>query len=110
MTWDASLAPAIMQPGEYTFESLFGINYWDTIYKGYVDDLYFFDTVLTADQVKALYALGDPTVESPKGGPNATEADAAPEATPAPVEVVIEGTQVGATDFSSGFWGEFSEI
>ena len=108
--WDATLAPNIMQPGESEFKALFGANYWDTIYKGYVDDLYFFDTVLTADQVKALYALGDPTVESPKGGPAATEADAAPEATPAPVEVVIEGTQVGATDFSSAFWGEFSEI
>ena len=107
-SWDATLAPNIMQPGESEFKALFGINFWDTIYKGYVDDLYFFDTVLTADQVKALYTLGDATVESPKGGPEASATEPEPE--PAAVEVKIEGTQVGATDFSSGFWGEFSEI
>ena len=110
MTWDASLAPAIMQPGDNTFESLFGINYWDTIYKGYVDDLYVFDTALTAEQVAALFAAGDATVDSPKGGPAADAAAAEPEPVPAAVEVVINGTQVGEADFSTAFWGAHSDI
>ena len=53
-TWDASLAPNIMKPGDSEFESLFGINYWDTIFKGFVDDLYIYDTALTAGQVASL--------------------------------------------------------
>ena len=32
-TWDATLAPNIMKPGDDAFEAYFGINYWDTIYK-----------------------------------------------------------------------------
>lgn len=58
-TWDASLAPNIMQPGDKTFESYFGINYWDTVFKGYIDDLYVYDTALTAGQVASLYQLGN---------------------------------------------------
>lgn len=58
-TWDASLAPNIMKPGDKTFESYFGINYWDTVFKGYVDDLYVYDTALTPGQVASLYALGN---------------------------------------------------
>lgn len=63
-TWDATLAPNIMQPGDSTFESLFGINYWDTVFKGYIDDLYVYDSALSAGQVLSLYQLGDPTVQS----------------------------------------------
>lgn len=58
-TWDASLAPNIMQPGDNEFEAYFGINYWDTIFKGYVDDLYVYDTALTAGQVATLYQMGE---------------------------------------------------
>ena len=102
-TWDATLAPNIMEPGDSEFESLFGINYWDTIFKGFVDDLYVYDTALTAGQVASLYALGDPTVESvaPEGAPV--------EVAPEPVNVVPTGTAVGATDCTTGFWGAHSE-
>ncbi len=114
-TWDATLAPNIMKPDEgVPFEAYFGINYWDTIFKGYVDDLYVFDTALTADQVAELYAMGNPAIESPQNGP---EEEAVPEAPVAveepaavPVEVVIEGTAVGAPDFSTGWWGAHSDI
>lgn len=58
-TWDASLAPNIMKPGDKPFESYFGINYWDSIFKGYVDDLYVYDVALTPGQVASLYALGN---------------------------------------------------
>ncbi len=109
-TWDATLAPNIMKPGEDKFESYFGINYWDTIFKGYVDDLYVFDTALNAEQVAALYAMGNAALESPKGGPVADAAEApAEEAAPA-VEVKITGTAVGAEDLSTPFWGAHSEI
>ncbi len=108
-TWDATLAPNIMKPGEDAFEAFFGINFWDTIYKGYVDDLYVFDTALNAEQVKALYALGDGTLESSKDGPAEEEA-AEPAAEAAWIKPVITGTAVGAEDLSSGFWSAHSAI
>ncbi len=116
-TWDATLAPNIMKPDEgVPFEAYFGINYWDTIYKGYVDDLYVFDTALNAEQVAELFAKGNPAIESPQNGPveeTAEEAAAEPapveEAAPA-VEVAIKGTAVGAEDFSTGWWGAHSDI
>ena len=109
-TWDATLAPNIMKPDEDTaFESYFGINYWDTIFKGYVDDLYVFDCALNADQVAKLYAMGNPAIESPKDGPGAAEAPAEEAAAPA-VEVKITGTAVGAEDLSTGWWGAHSDI
>lgn len=100
-TWDATLAPNIMQPGSSEFESLFGINYWDTVYRGWVDDLYVYDSALTAGQVASLYQLGDASVEmtAPEGG---AEEPAAPTFT-------ITGTAVGAEDLSTGFWGAHSE-
>lgn len=109
-TWDASLAPNIMQPGGDTFESYFGINYWDTIFKGFIDDLYVFDTALTAGQVASLYALGDPNVESV-----APEAPAEEEEPAEPVardhsDVETTGTVVGAKDCTTAFWTEFSDI
>ncbi|MCM1103959.1 MAG: hypothetical protein NC409_07610 [Clostridium sp.] len=109
-TWDATLAPNIMQPGSSTFESYFGINYWDTIFKGFIDDLYVFDTALSAGQVASLYALGDPTVESV-----APEAPVEEEEEAEPVardhsDVETTGTVVGAKDCSTEFWKEFSDI
>ncbi len=104
-TWDATLAPNIMEPGDKTFESYFGVNYWDTIFKGYVDDLYVYDTALTAGQVTSLYLLGDPTVESAAGE---VEEEAEPVAADHS-DVTTTGTVVGATDCSTAFWGAHSE-
>jgi len=108
-TWDATLAPNIMKPGDAEFESLFGINYWDTIYKGFVDDLYIYDTALTAGQVASLYALGDPTVESvaPEGVAT-TEEPAEPVANDNS-GVVTTGTVVGSLDCTTGFWTTWSD-
>lgn len=101
-TWDATLAPGIMQAEGENFQSFFGINYWDTIFKGYVDDLYVFDSALTDGQVAKLFSLGNKDVES-------KVEDAEPE-TDAPVaDVTITGTAVGATDCSTGFWGAHSQ-
>jgi len=57
------LAPDLMN--DYgNFDALFGLNYWDELFKGYVDDFYIFTDALTAGQVAYLYSLGDPTVET----------------------------------------------
>lgn len=106
-TWDATLAPNIMQPTS-DFESYFGINYWDTVFKGFVDDLYVFDGALSAGQVATLYAEGNPAVESiaPEGG---AEEEAEPVAADHS-DVVTTGTVVGATDCSTAFWTEFSDV
>ena len=109
-TWDATLAPNIMKPGSSEFESWFGINYWDIIYRGFVDDLYVFDTALTAGQVASLYALGDPNVNSV--APETVEAEPEPEE-PVAVDhsdVLITGTLVGAKDYSTAWWTAFSDI
>lgn len=108
-TWDATLAPNIMKPGDSEFESLFGINYWDTVYKGFVDDLYVYDTALTAGQVASLYQLGDATVESV--APEGTEATEEP-AEPVAFDnsgVTTTGTVVGSLDCTTGFWTAFSD-
>ena len=71
LAWaNGALAPNIMKPDEgVPFEAYFGVNYWDSMYKGYVDDLYIFDSAITDEQVAALYALGNPAIESPQNGP-----------------------------------------
>jgi hypothetical protein len=108
-TWDATLAPAIMQPGDYTFESYFGINYWDTVFKGYVDDLYVFDQALTAGQVKTLFELGDATVESAVADAAEEEEEAAPVANDnSAVEAV--GTTLGTSACDTAWWTEFTDV
>lgn len=109
-TWDASLAPNIMKP-DTELQSYFGINYWDTIYKGFVDDLYVFDSALTPGQVLSLYQLGNPNVNSV--APEGAGGDEAEEVDPVAADhsgVVTTGTVVGATDCSTGWWSEFSDV
>ena len=89
------------------FECLFGINYWDSVFKGFVDELYIFDKALTDGQVASLYQEGNPNVES------VAEAPAEVEAEPVAIDhsgVSTTGTVVGATDCSTLFWTEFSDV
>lgn len=102
-TWDATIAPGLMKPAN-KFESLFGINYWDTVFKGYVDDLYVFDTAITDGQVAKLFSLGNKDVES-----KVDMTDVAPEPEVKPVEINITGTAIGTTDCETGWWGAFSD-
>ena len=44
------------------YDFLLGINYWDSIMKGAFDEVYVYDYVLDASQVKALYEAGDTSV------------------------------------------------
>lgn len=39
-------------------EGYIGINYWDTIFKGFIDELTIYGKALTAEEVKALYDAG----------------------------------------------------
>lgn len=100
------LAPDVLT-AEDNFECLFGINYWDSVYKGFVDEMYIFDQALTDGQVASLYLEGNPSVES------VAEAPAEVEAEPVAIDhsgVSTTGTVVGATDCSTGFWIEFSDV
>ncbi len=98
-----NLAPDIMKPtAEQTFEAYFGINYWDVMYKGCVDEFYLFDKAITADDAKALYARGD------------GEADPLVDTSGEPVENRVllgqNGPYIGAADFTTAFWKQFTEI
>ncbi|MCH5253129.1 MAG: hypothetical protein J1F22_09195 [Lachnospiraceae bacterium] len=96
--YDFCLAPDLMKPNGAEFETWFGINYWDVIYKGFIDEFYVFDSALTPGQVLSLYQLGDANVNS-----------VAPEGAPEEFKAPITGTAIGAEDFSTGFWGAFSD-
>lgn len=105
-TWDASLAPNIMKAGDNAFESYFGVNYWDTIYKGYVDDLYVYDSALTAGQVASLYLLGDASAETVATGEDEEETTVdLPEIT-ADASAV---DTIGTTARDLAFWGDWSD-
>lgn len=100
------LAPDVLTADD-NFECFFGINYWDSIFKGFVDEVYFFNQALTDGQVASLFLEGNPSVES------VAEAPAEVEAEPVAIDhsgVTTAGTVVGATDCSTAFWSEFSEV
>lgn len=100
------LAPDVLTADD-NFECFFGINYWDSVYKGFVDEVYFFDKALTDGQVASLFLEGNPSVES------VAEAPAEVEAEPVAIDhsaVTTSGTVVGATDCSTPFWTEFSDV
>lgn len=95
------LAPEIFK-GEGV-EGYIGINYWDTIFKGYIDELYFFDQALTDGQVLSLFQEGDPTVESTVGG--------AEEPEPTLPEIVVNEDAleaIGSTARDAGFWTDWT--
>lgn len=51
-------------------EGYIGINYWDNLYQGYIDEFYVFDDALTAEQVKTLYEAGSTADITPDAGNN----------------------------------------
>ena len=54
---DDGLSPNVLKGSN--IEGHIGINYWDPLYKGFVDELYVFDEALTDEQVKKLYEMGN---------------------------------------------------
>ena len=83
---------------------LLGINPWDAIMKGAIDELYVFDEALTAGQVATLYADGDQKAVPAKS----TEPE--PEVIRDYSTVAASGTIIGAQDGSSVYGDVYSEI
>lgn len=88
-----------------SFHFYLGINCWDTIFKGAIDELYIFDKALTAGEVLALYQDGD--------GTKTLVAPESPSAVEDPVIVLPEITvdaaaveTIGAVTRDNGFWTE----
>ncbi len=101
---DIQVVPGIFTEAETEFAFLIGVNPWDTIFKGAIDELYVFDKALTAGQVATLYADGDGTTT--------------PELSTIPEPEVIRdytalaatGTVVGALDGSTTYGTAYSDI
>ncbi len=57
-------------------EGYFSINYWDSMFKGYMDEFYIYDTCLSEEQVVSLFIAGDVNVQSepPVYDPNPVDA------------------------------------
>ena len=53
-----TIVPGTMSASD-NFEFLIGVNYWDSIFKGAIDELYIFDKVLSDEEIAALYADGN---------------------------------------------------
>ncbi len=81
-----------------SFEFLMGINYWDAIFKGAYDELYIFDRALGEDEVAALYADGDPSVQL-----------VIPEREITIKEDPDAVCTIGDTKLSGAFWSDWSE-
>ena len=83
---------------------LLGVNPWDAIMKGAIDEIYVFDEALTAGQIATLYADGDATAVPAKS----TEPE--PEVIRDYTATVASGTIIGNTDGSSVYGDAYSEI
>lgn len=97
------LAPEILTGDG--IEGHIGINYWDTIFKGFIDELYIYDEALTDGQVKTLFEQGNPP-EKPVA-PEAAEAEPEPLAA-APVDASAIDT-LGTPERALGFWSDTTD-
>lgn len=93
------LSPEILQGDG--LEGYLGINYWDLCMRGYFDELYIYDTALTAGQIATLYSLGDPTVETVKPEDSSEEVGA-------PVDANALD-HAGAADMMTAWWGDWTQ-
>ena len=91
-------------------EGHIGINYWDTIFKGFIDELYIYDEALTDGQVKTLFEQGNPPEK-----PVAPEAGAVEEPEPEPVvlaPITPDASAIatlGNTERALGFWTDHTD-
>jgi len=105
------LSPEILT-GE-GIEAHIGINYWDTIYKGFIDELYIYDSALSDGQVKTLFELGNPPekpvapeYEAPEEGTGEAAAPAALAAAPVDASAI---DVLGTPDRTMGFWTDTTD-
>lgn len=89
-------------------EGYIGVNYWDTIFKGYIDELYVFDCALTDGQVLSLFQAGDVNVESI--APEIPEDGAVEETEPAPLAAApVDAAAIdvlGVPERTLGWWSD----
>ncbi len=97
-------------------EGYIGINFWDTLYKGFIDELYVYDEALTPGQVLSLYQQGtvpasteEPTYDGPVDGDGSE-----PEEPAAPVlpEIAADPSAIdalGTVARDAGFWSDTSD-
>ena len=90
-------------------DGFIGINYWDSVYKGYVDELVIYDEALTSGQVVSLFEQGDPTVvpSAPVEGGGVEEEPVIvlPEITVNPDAIATLGT----TERNLGWWTQWTD-
>lgn len=101
------LTPGVFGEAD-SFHFLLGINCWDTIFKGAIDELYVYDKALTEAEVKALYADGDGSVELV--APESVTVEDEPTAIVLP-EITADASAVetvGAITRDAAFWSAFS--
>lgn len=99
-------------------EGHLGLNYWDRIFKGFIDELYIYDEPLTAGQVKYLYELGDANAATTAPEHECPLADSGNEAdggdvTPAPelIDITPDASAIdtiGTVERNNGFWTDTS--
>ena len=122
LKWDANgenmfyqgISPDIFAVEE-GLEAHIGINYWDTTYKGFIDELYVYDEPLTAGQVKTLFEQGNPPAspvapetpayEEEGGAGGGTEPIDPDSLAAAPVDSGAIDT-LGTPDRVLGFWSD----
>jgi len=85
-------------------EGHIGINYWDTTFKGFIDELYIYDEALTDGQVKTLFEQGNPPATPV--APESVEAEPEPEplaAAPVNADAI---DVLGTPERELGFWAD----
>lgn len=89
-------------------DGFIGINYWDSVYKGYIDELTVYDEALTSGQVLSLYQKGDatmtPSAPVEGGGVEEEPEIVLPEITPDANAIDTLGT----TERNLAWWSEFT--
>ena len=122
LKWDANgenmfyqgISPDIFAKAE-NLEAHIGINYWDTTYKGFIDELYVYGEALTDGQVKTLFEQGNPPAspvapetpayEEEGGAGGGTEPIDPDSLAAAPVDSNAIDT-LGTPDRVLGFWSD----
>ena len=105
------LSPEIFA-GADGLEGHIGINYWDTTYKGFIDELYIYNAALTDGQVKTLFEEGNPPEKpvAPEYDAGSAEPEPAePEPLPAaPVDASAIAT-LGTPERVLGWWTDHTD-
>ncbi len=108
--WMGIAPHMIDSAGEYGLECYFGINYWDSLFKGYMDEFYLYDEALTPGQVTALYTKNTaPAYEKFPDYTGPVDEEAPEPETPTLPEITPDASAIdvlGTTARDNGFWSD----